>query len=135
MGTMAFDGEGAVLVDYQDYHWGMKMNMHDPAHPGEILREWIEGLDVANQGEVAEALGINRVTLSRIVNGHAGVSADIDIRLSVVLGTSPGFWLALQSQFDLAIAMRNQRKLKLKRLVKPVVVAKKESVRRALAAA
>jgi addiction module HigA family antidote len=113
----------------------MTMNIHNPAHPGEILREWIDGLDVANQGEVAEALGINRVTLSRIVNGHAGVSADIDVRLSTVLGTSPGFWLALQSQFDLAIAMRNQRKLQLKRLVKPVVVAKKESVRRASAAA
>ncbi len=82
------------------------MNMHNPAHPGEVLREWIEGL---SQQEVAEALGISRVTLSRILNGHSGISADVDIRLSEALGTSPGFWIGMQMQYDLAQALTRKR--------------------------
>ena len=82
------------------------MDMHNPAHPGEVLRDWIEGL---SQSEVAEALGISRVTLSRILNGHAGISADVDLRLAEALGTSPGFWIAMQMQYDLAQARMRKR--------------------------
>lgn len=46
-------------------------------------------------------IGISRVMLSRILNGHAAVTADMDLRLVEALGTSPGFWLKLQSQRDL----------------------------------
>jgi addiction module HigA family antidote len=81
--------------------------MHNPAHPGEILREWVGDI---NQQKIADSLDISRTTVSRILNGHAGITADVDVRLSEALGTSPGFWLALQSQYDLAEAMKAKRK-------------------------
>lgn len=69
------------------------MNMHNPAHPGELLQGWLTdlGLGVA---QTAAHLGIGRVTLSRILHGHAGISADVDLRLSEALGTSPGYCCA-----------------------------------------
>jgi len=76
------------------------MNMHDPAHPGEILAGWIADLGLSVTA-CAKHLGISRIMLSRILNGHAAVSADMDLRLSEALGTSPGFWLQMQTQRDL----------------------------------
>jgi addiction module HigA family antidote len=76
------------------------MDMHDPAHPGEILAGWLEDLDMSVTAFSAH-IGISRVMLSRILNGHAAVTADMDLRLAEALGTSPGFWLKLQSQRDL----------------------------------
>lgn len=81
-------------------------NMHNPVHPGTILAEWIEG---APQGEVAEHLGMHRTSLSRILNGHAGITADVDVRLSEALGTTAGYWMTLQAQFDLARAQVSKR--------------------------
>ncbi len=80
--------------------------MHNPAHPGEILADWIEG---APLGEVADRLGMHRTSLSRIVHGHAGISADVDLRLAAALGTTPGYWMKLQTQFDLARAQAAKR--------------------------
>jgi antitoxin HigA-1 len=76
------------------------MDMHDPAHPGENLTDWLEGLNLSVTA-FARHLGISRVMLSRILHGHAAVSADMDLRLSEALGTSPGFWVSLQMQHDL----------------------------------
>jgi antitoxin HigA-1 len=75
------------------------MNMHNPAHPGELLQGWLAdlGLGVA---QTAMHLGIGRVTLSRILHGHAGISADVDLRLSEALGTSPGYLLRMQAAHD-----------------------------------
>lgn len=81
--------------------------MHNPAHPGEVLREWI---DEMNQQAVATALGISRTTLSRVLNGHAGISADVDLRLSEALGTTPGLWVTMQAKYDLAQAAKIKRK-------------------------
>ncbi len=73
--------------------------MHDPAHPGEVLKEWIpEGMTVT---AAAEQLGVSRVTLSKILNGKAGISAEMALRLSAWLGTSPEVWLEMQSARDL----------------------------------
>lgn len=73
--------------------------MHDPAHPGEVLREYLpEGMSVK---EAAERLGVSRQTFSAILNARAGISADMDLRLAQALGTTPGFWLRLQMQRDL----------------------------------
>jgi antitoxin HigA-1 len=83
------------------------MRMHNPAHPGEILREHIGSMPVAR---LAEHLGVSRVTLSRLLNGNSGVSADMALRLSEALGTSPELWLNLQSQFDLWQASRSRRR-------------------------
>lgn len=61
--------------------------MHNPPHPGEVLREWLADISVT---EAAKRLGVTRVALSRVLNGSAGVSADMDLRLSKALGTTPG---------------------------------------------
>ncbi|PIQ55806.1 MAG: addiction module antidote protein, HigA family [Comamonadaceae bacterium CG12_big_fil_rev_8_21_14_0_65_59_15] len=76
------------------------MKMHNPAHPGELLTGWLDDLDVSVTTFAAH-IGISRVMLSRVLNGHAAVSADMDLRLSEALGTTPGYWLALQNQRDL----------------------------------
>ena len=73
--------------------------MHNPAHPGEALREWIpEGMTVT---EAAEQLGISRVTLSKILNGKAGVTADMALRLAAWLGTSANVWIDMQTAWEL----------------------------------
>lgn len=72
--------------------------MHNPPHPGEILREWLGDLGVT---EAAQRLGVSRVTLSRILNGATGVSADMALRLHEALGTSAEMWMGLQSSYDL----------------------------------
>ncbi len=73
--------------------------MHNPAHPGEVLREWLpEGMTVTR---AAKELQISRVTLSKVLNGKAGVTAGMALRLSAWLGTSPDVWLGMQTQFDL----------------------------------
>lgn len=73
--------------------------MHNPAHPGEVLREWLpEGMTVTN---AAKALQVSRVTLSKVLNGKAGVTAGMALRLAAWLGTSPDVWLGMQTQFDL----------------------------------
>ena len=79
------------------------MDMHDPAHPGELLQGWIDDLNMSVTA-FAEHIGVSRPTLSRILNGHAAISADMDIRLAEALGTSPGYWLKLQAQRDLCQA-------------------------------
>ena len=76
------------------------MDMHDPAPPGEVLAGWINDLNLSVTAFAAH-VGVSRVMLSRILNGHAAVSADMDLRLSEALGTSPGFWLQMQTQRDL----------------------------------
>lgn len=57
----------------------------------------------------AAHIGISRVMLSRVLHGHAAVSADMDLRLSEALGTSPGYWLALQVQRDLWTAREHAK--------------------------
>jgi addiction module HigA family antidote len=79
------------------------MKMHNPAHPGELLTGWLADLGVSVTA-FAVHIGISRVMLSRVLHCHAAVSADMDLRLSEALGTSPGYWLALQTQRDLWVA-------------------------------
>ena len=78
------------------------MQMHNPAHPGEILKEdCIEPLGLSIT-EAAKGLGISRKTLSELVNGKAGVSPLMAMRLSIAFpNTSPQFWLNMQNQYDM----------------------------------
>jgi addiction module HigA family antidote len=87
-------------------------NMHNPAHPGELLREYIPA--EMSVTEAAQRLGVSRQALSALLNGRAGISAEMDLRLSDALGTTPGFWLRLQIQRDLWGAQRNKRRIKVK---------------------
>ncbi len=75
--------------------------MHDPPHPGEILRvDYLEPLGLTVT-EAARALGVARKTLSAVLNERAGVSPAMAYRLSKAFRTSPEFWVNLQSQYDL----------------------------------
>jgi len=70
----------------------------NPAHPGEVLRDYLGEVSIT---EAASRLSITRAHLSRILNGHASITAEMSLRLSSALGTSPDFWLRMQGQFDL----------------------------------
>jgi len=92
------------------------MLMHNPPHPGEIIRELcLEPLGVSVT-EAAESLGVSRKTLSSILNGRAGISPEMAIRLSIAFDTSPESWLKQQSQYDLWQAEKNRSSLKVRRL-------------------
>ena len=80
--------------------------MHNPPHPGKVLREYLGEITVT---EAAVKLGVNRVTLSRVVTGAAGVSADMAYRLGEAFGTSPELWAGMQMQYDLYQAGKLKR--------------------------
>jgi antitoxin HigA-1 len=73
--------------------------MHNPSHPGELLRAWIEGANLTVT-LLADHIGVTRATLSRVINRHAGITAEMDLRLHQALGTREGLWLELQNQYD-----------------------------------
>ena len=87
------------------------MLMHNPPHPAEVIREEILpalGLSIT---EAAGQLGVSRITLSRLLNGKAGISADMAIRLHKWLGEnspSPESWLHQQADYDLWQAMQKR---------------------------
>lgn len=83
------------------------MRMYNPAHPGLLIKEYIEGFD-SNISEFAQKLGVTRVTLSRIVNGKSGITPEMALRLSKLLtNTTANFWLNMQSGYDLWHAEQN----------------------------
>lgn len=92
------------------------MQMYDPPHPGEVLRELcLEplGLSVTR---AAKALGVSRKTLSALLNGRTGISPEMAIRLSIAFDTSAESWLNQQAQYDLWQARQKQREIKVERL-------------------
>ena len=94
----------------------MATQMHNPPHPGEIIRELcIEPLDLSIT-EAAEGLGVSRKTLSAILNGRAGVSPEMALRLSMAFNTTPESWLNQQSQYDLWQAKQENKRMKVKKL-------------------
>lgn len=92
------------------------MKMHDPPHPGEVLRSLcIEPLGLTVT-EAARALDVSRKTLSEILNGHSGISPEMAIRLSLAFDTTAESWLAQQLQYDLWQAEQKRDTLRVKRL-------------------
>lgn len=84
--------------------------IHNPAHPGEVLRDYLGNLTVA---DAAKRLGVTRAHLSRILNGHASVTAAMSLRLAAAAGTTPDFWAKMQLNYDLWQARkRKQPKIK-----------------------
>jgi len=93
------------------------MRMHNPPHPGEVLRELcLEPLGISVT-DAAAALGVSRKTLSSILNGRSGISPEMAIRLGKAFGTSPESWLNQQVQYDLWKAEQNSRGLHVKKLI------------------
>jgi addiction module HigA family antidote len=82
------------------------MLMHNPAHPGRILAYYLQNRSVT---EVARHLGVTRPALSRVLNGKAGISAEMALRISEAFNTEPDLWLRLQAQRDLWVASQKKR--------------------------
>ena len=92
------------------------MQMYNPPHPGEILKELcLEPLDLSVT-RAAQALGVSRKTLSAILNGRSGISPEMAIRLSIAFDTSAESWLNQQAQYDLWLARQRQSDFKVERL-------------------
>ena len=88
------------------------MRMHDPPHPGEVIRELcLEPLGLSVT-KAADGLGVSRKALSELLNGHSGVSPKMAIRLSKAFGGSPESWLVQQMQFDLWQALQRAHEIK-----------------------
>ena len=85
------------------------MPMRNPPHPGRSIRENCLdplGLSVT---ETAEVLGVDRHTLSRVLNGHAAISPDMAIRLENAGWSSADFWLSRQTSYDMAQARKDSK--------------------------
>lgn len=92
------------------------MRIHNPPHPGEILKSLcLEPLGLTVT-QAAEGLGVSRKTLSAILNGRAGISPEMAVRLSIAFGTSSESWLNQQVQYDLWHAEQRRKALKVVKL-------------------
>jgi len=92
------------------------MLMHNPPHPGQIIKELcLEPLGLSVT-ETAKALGVSRKTLSSIINGKSGISPEMAVRLSIAFDTSSESWLNQQTQYDLWQAGQHRKELRVKRL-------------------
>ncbi len=92
------------------------MLMHNPPHPGEVLRQLcLEPLGLSVT-DAAKGLGVSRKTLSAILNGRAGISPEMAVRLSLAFGTSSESWLNQQIQYDLWQAEKGRKNLRVLRL-------------------
>ena len=92
------------------------MRMHNPPHPGRIIKALCLdplGLTVT---EAAKGLGVSRKTLSAILNGRAGISPEMAVRLSIAFDTSAESWINQQTQYDLWHAEHGRKRLRVLRL-------------------
>jgi addiction module HigA family antidote len=93
------------------------MLMHNPPHPGEILKELcLDPLELTVTA-AADALGVTRKTLSAILNGRAGISPEMAVRLSIAFNTSAESWLNQQAQYELWHAEKNRAELQVRKIV------------------
>jgi len=92
------------------------MKMHNPPHPGEVLRQLC--LDPLNLTvtDAARSLGVSRKALSSILNGRAGISPEMAVRLSIAFNTSAESWLNQQLQYDLWQAEKHRKLLHVAKL-------------------
>ena len=90
------------------------MLMHNPPHPGLVVKRMLiqgAGLSVS---DAAKALGVGRVTLSKLINGKSGISPEMAVRLSLALNTSSEMWMNMQSMYDLWQAEKKRSKLRVR---------------------
>ena len=95
------------------------MAMHNPAHPGEVIREsCLKPLGLTVR-EAAEHLGVTRKALSDLLNEHSGVSPEMAIRLEQAFGSTAETWLKMQLEYDLWQAKQRAGNLKVTRFANP----------------
>jgi addiction module HigA family antidote len=93
------------------------MPMKNPVHPGLIVRhDCLEPLGLSVT-EAAKVLGVSRQALNNLVNGKAGISPEMAIRLTKAFGSTPETWLHMQLAYDLAAARKHESKIKVQRQV------------------
>jgi antitoxin HigA-1 len=91
------------------------MSMKKPVHPGRIVRhDCLEPLGLSVTAG-AKILGITRQTLNNVVNGKSGISPEMAIRLTKAFGSTPETWLRMQLAYDLAAALKDEGKIKVRR--------------------
>ena len=83
------------------------MAMHNPEHPGRVLKElYLDALELTVT-EVAKGLGVSRQALSNIINEHSGITPEMALRLEKAFGTSRQAWLNMQQNYDLWHALQD----------------------------
>jgi antitoxin HigA-1 len=87
------------------------MLMHNPPHPGKIIKHILIDSAHLSVTEAAETLDIGRVTLSKLINGKSGISPEMAVRLSLALNTSSEMWMNMQSMYDLWQAEKKRKRL------------------------
>jgi addiction module HigA family antidote len=92
------------------------MKMHNPPHPGEIIRKLCLDPLTLSVTDAAAALGVSRKTLSALLNGRAGISPEMAVRLSMAFGTSSESWMHQQTQYDLWHAEKRRKTLRVSRV-------------------
>lgn len=92
------------------------LRKHQPPHPGKILRELCLAPLQLSVTDAADSLGVSRNTLSAILNGRAGISPVMAIRLSIAFNTTAESWLHQQMQHDLWLAERSRKRLRVRKL-------------------
>ena len=95
------------------------MTMHNPSHPGLIIREDVLPSLQICVNEAAQQLGVSRVTFSRVINGRAAITAEMALRVGKWVGNGPEIWLRLQGQYDLWQAA-TKGVVELKKATRPV---------------
>ena len=92
------------------------MRMHNPPHPGKIIKSLcLEPLELSVT-EAAKGLGVSRKTLSAILNGRAGISPEMAVRLSIAFNTTAESWINQQTQYDLWHAEQHRKDLRVMKL-------------------
>jgi len=95
------------------------MPMKNPPHPGRSIRSaCLEPLGLSVT-EGAEVLGVSRQTLNNVIHGKSGISPEMAIRLSKAFGSTPETWLRMQLTYDLAAALRDESRIKVRRQYVP----------------
>ena len=104
------------------------MKIHNPSHPGEVIKALcLEPLGLSVT-DAAKGLGVSRKTLSAILNGRAGISPEMALRLAKAFDTSPESWLNQQMQYDLWVAEQNLGELNIEKLSTTVPDAQQQLI-------
>ncbi|EJI84658.1 MAG: HigA family addiction module antitoxin [Alishewanella agri] len=97
-------------------------NMYNPPHPGELIKEAIEALDISAR-KLALALDVAPSTVQRLISGKSDMSPEMAIRLSAVIGSSEHVWMGMQDAYDLWHAKQKIDVSRLQRLRRPSLIA------------